>query len=101
VSYTHYWKQKRSFARAQWDEVSANLRAVLMTCLFTLLMVTGMIVADHVNGPIFPDALYCVVGAGMKVGEPSRSNANSKQIFYYPVLSASKCQHDTLWGGWK
>jgi len=79
---------------------SANLRGALLTCLFTLLMATGMVIADHVNGPVFPEAVYCIVGAGTIV-EPNRSSARgSKQIFYYPVLPVSRCQHDTVWSGW-
>jgi hypothetical protein len=72
----------------------------------------GLIVVDHVSGPILPDELYCVMGAGSSFIEPGRTEANSWSAnngcgAYRPECAtswayhppANRCVHGTLWEG--
>jgi hypothetical protein len=70
----------------------------------------GLIVVDHVKGPIFPDEAYCVVGAGKSVVVAGRTEANSWSAnngcgAYKPECAngwvhhpaAEVCIHGSLW----
>lgn len=70
----------------------------------------GLIVVDHVSGPILPDDLYCAMGAGSSFIEAGRTEANSWSAnngcgAYRPECatswvqhpSAKRCVHGTLW----
>ncbi len=72
--------------------------------------IIGLIVVDQLSGPILPDELYCVLGAGSSFVEPGRTEANSWSAndgcgAYRPECAtgwsylppAEHCVHGTLW----
>lgn len=79
---------------------------------FVVLIVAafGVIMADQKIGPIFPDLLYCVVGAGTVIEQPGHTeasswSANNGCTAYEPRCAThwnytpptSSCLHGTLW----
>ena len=75
-----------------------------------LVVLIGVVIADHLQGAIFPDDFYCVVGAGNYYVVPGRTEATSWSANngfgagrpecatrWAQFPASSKCSHGTLW----
>lgn len=75
-----------------------------------IALIVGAIALDHLQGPIFPDFVYCVVGAGVKLHQPAQTTANSWSAnngcgAYQPQCAtswigtpaSSTCIHTSMW----
>lgn len=82
--------------------------------LFVAAIATGLIAWDHASGPIFPDSIYCAIGAGTATvvgGETNATSwsANDGCTAYRPECATSwrtsaiqtVCVHGTIWDAYK
>jgi hypothetical protein len=75
------------------------------------LIIAGLIAADAVYGPIFPDETYCLMGAGTELRSPEStrtsswglkcdadaSNCHDVANGWTTTGATSQCFHGTLW----
>lgn len=72
--------------------------------------ILALVVADTLAGPILPDSIYCILGAGVEVRTPAQRTANAWSAgngcgAYDPrcatswieTPASSVCIHGTLW----
>jgi hypothetical protein len=75
-----------------------------------IVLIFGIVMCDKVFGPLFPDTLYCSIGAGVEMTQPAQVNPsgwsmNGNCNMYIPGCATSwqvvpareYCAHGTLW----
>src|ERR1700733_8304062 len=91
------------------SSVGSNTRTFVGVWL--LLIAIAAIVADKTaKGPIFPDAVYCLAGAGTFTSVPTNTVTTSWRVNpggpdvpdgWTTTPEREVCVHETLWRGWK
>lgn len=91
-------------------EQNAQYRPPGLGLTIVAALIAGLIYADHVNGSIFPDDWYCVVGTGTPLQQAGQTKATSWSVNngcnasrpecvteWSHTPATARCLHGTLW----